>query len=166
MEDHTPPREKEGKEQAQQQPQQQQQGLGLKGLSPLLAKEHRRISNCSTSSSSPGGQQPPSISQQQEQYKRRHNQQQQPQEPQPRKQQEETLRSPMQVTEGGVAAAALDFFSGEFNAEIALKAPGLQPPNPKVKPLDNLAQCRRILPQVRLCSRPRQLVIDPTNTLH
>jgi small nuclear ribonucleoprotein (snRNP)-like protein len=41
---------------------------------------------------------------------------------------------------------ALDFFSREFSAEKALKTLWLEPPNPKVLPLDNLNKCRYILP--------------------
>lgn len=40
----------------------------------------------------------------------------------------------------------LDFFSADFDALAALRTEGLQPPNPRVRPLDNLNKCRRILP--------------------
>ncbi|KAG0504133.1 hypothetical protein KC19_8G075200 [Ceratodon purpureus] len=40
----------------------------------------------------------------------------------------------------------LDFFSLDFDALAALRTEGLQPPNPRVRPLDNLNKCRRILP--------------------
>jgi hypothetical protein len=36
----------------------------------------------------------------------------------------------------------------EFDALAALRTEGLQPPNPRVRPLDNLNKCRRILPSV------------------
>lgn len=34
----------------------------------------------------------------------------------------------------------------QFDAELALKTPGLQPPMPGVVPLDTVTQCRRLLP--------------------
>ncbi|KAJ7524771.1 hypothetical protein O6H91_17G020500 [Diphasiastrum complanatum] len=42
---------------------------------------------------------------------------------------------------------SLDFLSPDFDALEALHTKGLQPPNPRVRPLDNLASCRRLLPQ-------------------
>lgn len=41
---------------------------------------------------------------------------------------------------------ALDFFSPLFDAAKALAAPGLKPPRPKARPLDNVAKCRALLP--------------------
>lgn len=41
---------------------------------------------------------------------------------------------------------ALDFFSEHFDALKALQTRGLQPPVPKIKPLDNVTRCRMILP--------------------
>ena len=41
---------------------------------------------------------------------------------------------------------ALDFFSADFNALIALTTLGLRPPNPNVAPLDTVDRCRFILP--------------------
>lgn len=41
---------------------------------------------------------------------------------------------------------ALDFFSEHFDALKALQTRGLQPPVPRVKPLDNITRCRMILP--------------------
>ena len=38
----------------------------------------------------------------------------------------------------------------EFDALEALRTEGLLPPNPRVRPLDNLHKCRRILPTVSL----------------
>lgn len=43
-------------------------------------------------------------------------------------------------------AAGLDFFSRSFNPHLALYTLGLQPPKPRVLPLDNLHKCRAILP--------------------
>ena len=40
----------------------------------------------------------------------------------------------------------LDFFSEHFDAVRALHTKGLQPPVPRVKPLDNVVKCRLILP--------------------
>eukprot|EP00249_Psilotum_nudum_P008391 c21242_g1_i1 orf=551-1660(-) len=45
------------------------------------------------------------------------------------------------------SSASLDFLSIEFDALKALHTKGLLPPNPKVRPLDNLNRCSRILPQ-------------------
>ena len=42
---------------------------------------------------------------------------------------------------------ALDFFSTEFDPGLALSTPGLVPPEPDARPLDNVAKCRSILPQ-------------------
>lgn len=42
---------------------------------------------------------------------------------------------------------SLDFFSPEFDALEALRTKDLIPPNPRVRPLDNLNTCRRILPK-------------------
>ncbi len=39
----------------------------------------------------------------------------------------------------------------EFDALEALRCEGLQPPNPRVRPLDNLNKCLSILPQVGVC---------------
>jgi hypothetical protein len=39
----------------------------------------------------------------------------------------------------------------EFDALEALRCEGLQPPNPRVRPLDNLNKCLSILPQVGAC---------------
>ncbi|KAJ9522085.1 hypothetical protein QJQ45_005197 [Haematococcus lacustris] len=44
------------------------------------------------------------------------------------------------------ADPALDFLSDAFDAQRALDTPGLRPPVPDVKPLDNLAKCRWLLP--------------------
>ena len=41
---------------------------------------------------------------------------------------------------------ALNFFSEHFDALKALYTKGLQPPVPKMKPLDNVVKCRLILP--------------------
>ena len=41
---------------------------------------------------------------------------------------------------------ALDFFSEHFDAMRAIYTRGLQPPEPRVKALDNVVRCRRILP--------------------
>ncbi|KAK3255677.1 hypothetical protein CYMTET_35152 [Cymbomonas tetramitiformis] len=41
---------------------------------------------------------------------------------------------------------SLDFFSKDFDATKALRTPGVEPPNPRVRPLDNLNKIRRILP--------------------
>eukprot|EP01018_Ginkgo_biloba_P033996 Gb_34777 [translate_table: standard] len=41
----------------------------------------------------------------------------------------------------------LDFLSPDFDPLEALQTEGLQPPNPRVRPLDNLNRCRHILPQ-------------------
>ena len=41
---------------------------------------------------------------------------------------------------------ALDFFSEHFDAMRAIYTRGLQPPEPRVKALDNVVKCRRILP--------------------
>mmetsp|Transcript_26478 Transcript_26478/g.57767 ORF Transcript_26478/g.57767 Transcript_26478/m.57767 type:complete len:264 (-) Transcript_26478:34-825(-) len=41
---------------------------------------------------------------------------------------------------------ALDFLSEQFDAEKALATPGLEPPDPCVRPLDNVSKCRHILP--------------------
>ncbi|GAQ87908.1 hypothetical protein KFL_003870050 [Klebsormidium nitens] len=52
---------------------------------------------------------------------------------------------------GGRAAEvdpALDFFSELFDPLCALYTVGLQPPAPRVQPLDNLNKCRRIIPEV------------------
>lgn len=40
----------------------------------------------------------------------------------------------------------LDFFSREFDALLALYTPGLEPPNPRARPLDFLGKCRSLLP--------------------
>eukprot|EP00898_Chlorokybus_atmophyticus_P002049 jgi/Chlat1/2845/Chrsp194S03009 len=40
----------------------------------------------------------------------------------------------------------LDFFSAAFDALKALHTPGLQPPNPRVRPLDTLRLCRVLIP--------------------
>eukprot|EP00250_Pteridium_aquilinum_P029773 c40102_g1_i1 orf=210-944(+) len=45
------------------------------------------------------------------------------------------------------ALGSLDFFSPDFDALKALHAKDLAPPNPRVRPLDNLSSCRRILPE-------------------
>lgn len=36
-----------------------------------------------------------------------------------------------------------------FDPLRALYTVGLQPPNPRVRPLDNLNKCRRIIPEVK-----------------
>ena len=41
---------------------------------------------------------------------------------------------------------ALDFFSHLFDAAKALATPGLKPPRPNARPLDNVAMCRALLP--------------------
>ncbi|GLJ40881.1 hypothetical protein SUGI_0845700 [Cryptomeria japonica] len=41
----------------------------------------------------------------------------------------------------------LDFLSPDFDPLEALQTEGLQPPNARVRPLDNLNRCRHILPQ-------------------
>ncbi|KAH8944479.1 hypothetical protein BDL97_13G112800 [Sphagnum fallax] len=57
------------------------------------------------------------------------------------------------MADAAAAAAAassspsLDFLSPEFDALEALRCEGLQPPNPRVRPLDNLNKCLSILPQ-------------------
>lgn len=43
-------------------------------------------------------------------------------------------------------APELDYFSWQFDAARALATPGLQPPNPRVRALGMLGQCRFILP--------------------
>jgi len=40
----------------------------------------------------------------------------------------------------------LDFFSLAFNPLRALYEPGIRPPVENARPLDNLHQCRRLLP--------------------
>jgi hypothetical protein len=40
----------------------------------------------------------------------------------------------------------LDFFSHEFDALLALTTPGVEPPQPRARPLDNLSKCRALLP--------------------
>ncbi|CAK9202709.1 unnamed protein product [Sphagnum troendelagicum] len=45
------------------------------------------------------------------------------------------------------SSPSLDFLSPEFDALEALRCEGLQPPNPRVRPLDNLNKCLSILPQ-------------------
>ncbi|MCO5569399.1 hypothetical protein L7F22_023111 [Adiantum nelumboides] len=44
-------------------------------------------------------------------------------------------------------SGSLDFFSPDFDPLQALHARDLLPPNPRVRPLDNLSSCRRILPE-------------------
>ncbi|KAI5054921.1 hypothetical protein GOP47_0030066 [Adiantum capillus-veneris] len=44
-------------------------------------------------------------------------------------------------------SGSLDFFSPDFDPLKALHARDLLPPNPRVRPLDNLSSCRRILPE-------------------
>ncbi|GIL75278.1 hypothetical protein Vretimale_7975 [Volvox reticuliferus] len=41
---------------------------------------------------------------------------------------------------------SLDFLSPAFDSLRALHTPGLQPPLPDVRPLDNVSQCRKLLP--------------------
>jgi len=48
-------------------------------------------------------------------------------------------------TPAAAADPALDFFSPLFDPERALATPGLQPPRPNVRPLNNLNECRRFL---------------------
>lgn len=45
------------------------------------------------------------------------------------------------------ASGVLNFFSPDFDALKALHTKDLAPPNPRVRPLDNLSSCRRILPE-------------------
>jgi hypothetical protein len=47
---------------------------------------------------------------------------------------------------GAAVGAQLDFFSSAFDSALALATPGLQPPRPHVAPLNNLSECRRLLP--------------------
>ncbi|KAH7294044.1 hypothetical protein KP509_28G054000 [Ceratopteris richardii] len=44
-------------------------------------------------------------------------------------------------------SGSIDFFSADFNPLKALSTKDLAPPNPRVRPLDNLSACRRILPK-------------------
>ena len=44
------------------------------------------------------------------------------------------------------SSAGLDFLSAHFDPLLALYTAGLQPPNPRARPLDNLRKCRGILP--------------------
>ena len=47
---------------------------------------------------------------------------------------------------GDAGAGATDFLSWGFDAAVALRTEGLQPPEPRVRALDNVAMCRRLLP--------------------
>ncbi|KAK9808638.1 hypothetical protein WJX72_000999 [[Myrmecia] bisecta] len=55
----------------------------------------------------------------------------------------------------------LDFFSPHFNAQKALATIGLQPPMPRVRPLDNVVKCRAILPADIPQSRAAYLARNP-----
>ncbi|BDA44372.1 probable small nuclear ribonucleoprotein Sm D-like protein at C-terminar half [Coccomyxa sp. Obi] len=57
--------------------------------------------------------------------------------------------------------SSLDFFSPQFDALKALYNFGLQPPNPKVLPLDNISKCRAILPADLPESRAARMAINP-----
>ena len=55
----------------------------------------------------------------------------------------------------------LDFLSPAFDPAKALRTPGLQPPNPRVMPLDNVVKCRAILPEELPESRAAWLKTHP-----
>ncbi|CAL8470332.1 g9874 [Coccomyxa elongata] len=57
--------------------------------------------------------------------------------------------------------SSLDFFSPKFDALKALYNFDLQPPNPKVLPLDNISKCRAILPAELPESRAARMAINP-----
>ena len=40
----------------------------------------------------------------------------------------------------------LDFFSEEFDPLLALQTPGLLPPRPQIRPLNNVGECKKLLP--------------------
>eukprot|EP00955_Chlamydomonas_euryale_P051540 354894-Chlamydomonas_euryale.AAC.6 len=47
----------------------------------------------------------------------------------------------------GRLSGSVDFFCPRFDALLALGTPGLEPPEPGARPMDNVAKCRAILPQ-------------------
>ncbi|GFR47528.1 hypothetical protein Agub_g9246, partial [Astrephomene gubernaculifera] len=62
---------------------------------------------------------------------------------------------PPTTTTTAPPSPSLDFLSPRFDPLRALHTPGLVPPLPGVRPLDNVSQCRKLLPGAQLQPAPQ-----------